>query len=101
MGRAILALGALLALAGCAEGVPTITWSKPGGTYEQFVADRAICVARSRAASTTYYIGGVRYNGNPKVLDAGVFLPCMNELGYSRDPKGFAAPPGDEIPLGP
>ena len=94
-------LGAALMLAACAEDVPTMTWLKPGATYEQFVADRAVCVERSRAASKTYYIGGQRYNGNPDVLDAGVFLPCMNELGYSRDPKGYAAPPGDEIPLGP
>jgi len=94
-------LGAALTLAACAEDVPTLKWSKPGATYDQFVADRGICVDRSRAASKTYYIGGQRYNGNPDVLDAGVFLPCMNEFGYSRDPNGYAAPPGDEIPLGP
>lgn len=101
MSRGILALGAMLTLAACAEDVPTMKWLKPGATYEQFVADRAVCVARSQAASKTYFIGGVRYNGNPNVLDAGVFVPCMNELGYSPDPKGYAAPPGDEIPLGP
>lgn len=97
----IWALGTALALAACAEDVPTVRWAKPGATYDQFVADRAVCVARSQAASATYYVGGVRYNGNPNVLDAGVFLPCMNALGYSRDPKGYSAPPGDEIPLGP
>lgn len=99
--RAALLLGTVLLLAGCAEDVPTMKWSKPGATYEQFVADRAVCVTRSEAASRTYYVGGVRHNGNPDVLDAGVFLPCMNSLGYSSDPKGYAAPPGDEIPLGP
>lgn len=97
----VLLLGVAFALAACAADVPTLKWSKPGASYEQFVADRAVCVDRSRAASKTYYIGGVRHNGNPDVLDAGVFLPCMNELGYSRDPKGYAAPPGDELPLGP
>ena len=101
MRRFMVAVGAVLALAACAEDVPTLKWSKPGATYDQFVADRAVCVQRSRAASRTYYIGGVRYHGNPDVLDAGVFLPCMNEFGYSRDPKGYAAPSGDEIPLGP
>lgn len=89
------------ALVSCAEVVPTIKWSKPGATYEEFVADRAVCVERSRAASRTYYIGGERYNGNPNVLDAGVFLPCMSEHGYARDPNGYEAPAGDEIPLGP
>lgn len=101
MRKAIAALGSLLAVAACAEEVPTVRWAKPGATYEQFVADRAVCVERSRAAAKTYYIGGVRYNGNPAVLDAGVFLPCMNDFGYSRDAKGYSAPPGDEIPLGP
>ncbi|HLY05268.1 MAG TPA: hypothetical protein VKR31_05920 [Rhizomicrobium sp.] len=101
MQRAMVAFGAVLTLAACAEDVPTLKWSKPGVTYDQFVADRAVCVARSQAASKTYYIGGIRYRGNPDVLDAGVFLPCMTDLGYSRDPNGYAAPPGDEIPLGP
>ena len=94
-------LGAALVLAACAEDVPTIKWSKPGGTYEQFVADRSVCVERSREASKNYYIGGVRYSGKPNILDSGIFLPCMSEHGYARDPNGYAAPPGDEIPLGP
>ena len=63
--------------------------------------DLSCKVERSRQASRTYYIGGVRYSGKPNVLDSGIFLPCMNEFGYVRDPKGYAAPPGDEIPLGP
>jgi hypothetical protein len=101
MSRAILALGAALVLAACAEDVPTMKWSKPGATYEEFVADRAACVAQSKARSQTYYIGGVRYRGKPNVLDAGVFLPCMHDHGYAPDPKGYAAPPGDEMPLSP
>ena len=101
MVRAVLAFGALLVLAACADDVPTMTWSKPGGTYDQFVADRAVCVERSRAAAKTYYINGVRYAGKPNVLDAGIFLPCMTEFGYARDTRGFAAPRGDEMPLSP
>jgi hypothetical protein len=101
MCRAVFALGAALTLAACAEDVPTMKWSKPGATYEQFVADRAACVEQSRAASKTYYIGGVRYSGKPNVLDSGIFLPCMHDHGYTAGPNGFAAPPGDEIPLGP
>jgi len=94
-------LGAALMLAACAEDVPTMTWSKPGATYDEFVADRAACVAQSKADSRTYYVGGVRYRGNPDALDSGIFLPCMHDHGYSVDPKGFAAPPGEEIPLSP
>ena len=99
--RVVAAFGGALALAACAEDLPAMRWSKPGATYDQFVADRAVCVERSRDASKSYYLAGVRYRGNPNVLDAGVFLPCMNELGYSRDPKGYAAPPGDELPVSP
>jgi hypothetical protein len=101
MCRAILALGAALVLAACVEDVPTMKWSKPGATYEQFVADRAACVTQSRAASKTYYIAGVRYSGKPNVLDAGIFLPCMQDHGYSADPKGYTAPSGDEMPMSP
>jgi hypothetical protein len=101
MCRAILALGAALVLAACVEDVPTMKWSKPGAAYEQFVADRAACVAQSQAASKTYYIGGVRYRGKRNVLDAGIFLPCMHDHGYLPDPNGYAAPPGDEMPMSP
>jgi hypothetical protein len=101
MGRGVAALAAALVLAACAEDVPTMKWSKPGTSYEEFVADRTACVQQSKEQSTTYYLGGVRYSGKPNVLDAGVFLPCMHERGYAPDPKGYAAPPGDELPLGP
>jgi hypothetical protein len=99
--RLVWLFGVALALAGCAEDAPTMKWSKPGATYEQFVADRAACVAQSAAQSSTFYLGGVRYRGNSNVLDAGVFLPCMHDHGYAQDPRGYAAPPGDEIPLSP
>ena len=101
MCRAVLALGAVLALVACAEDVPTMKWSKPGASYEEFEADRTACVEQSHAASKTYYLGGVRYSGKPNVLDAGIFLPCMHDHGYALDPKGYAAPPGDEMPLSP
>ena len=101
MVRSLWFIGAALTLAACAEDVPTVKWSKPGATYDQFVADRTACVAQSRAASKTYYIAGVRHNGKPNVLDAGVFIPCMHDHGYSPDPSGYAAPRGDEMPMSP
>ncbi|HEX3430126.1 MAG TPA: hypothetical protein VHT03_04500 [Rhizomicrobium sp.] len=92
---------AAFALAACAEDVPTMKWSKPGATYDEFVADRAACVQLSKAQSKTYYVGGVRYTGNRNALDSGAFLPCMHDRGYAPDPKGYAAPPGEEMPLSP
>ena len=99
--RFVWLLGIAFALAACAEDAPTMKWSKPGAAYEDFVADRAACVEESKAQSKTYYLGGVRYSGKPNVLNPGVFLPCMHDRGYVPDPKGYAAPPGEEMPLGP
>ena len=101
MRKNVWALSAFVALAACAEDVPTMKWSKPGASYEEFVAERSACVQQSQAQSGTYFIGGVRYSGKKDVLDSGVFLPCMRDHGYTPDPKGYAAPPGDELPLAP
>jgi hypothetical protein len=76
-------------------------WSKPGASYEEFVADRRACVEESQAQAKTFYLNGVRYGSNPNVLDPGAFLPCMHGHGYSPDPNGYAAPPREEMPVGP
>jgi len=94
-------MAAVLVLAGCAEDVPTVRWSKPGATYDQFVADRAACVSEAREESQSFLLGGARYGGRKDALDAGRFVPCMIARGYARDPNGYAAPPGDELPLTP
>lgn len=101
MGRGVIVLGVVLALAACVEDVPTMKWSKPGSTYEEFVADRSICVEQSQSQSQSFYLGGARYGGKKNVLDSGTFLPCMRNRGYAPDAKGYAAPPGDELPLAP
>ncbi|HEY3637758.1 MAG TPA: hypothetical protein VGK90_06365 [Rhizomicrobium sp.] len=90
-----------LALAGCAEDLPSVKWSKPGATYDQFVQDRAACVAEERQQSRPFYVGGARYAGRPDALDSGIFIPCMTSRGYHEDPKGYAAPSGDFWPLSP
>ena len=95
---------AVLVLAGCVDyGVPTVRWAKPGATYDQFVADREACVEQTREETRPFMLSGQRYGEttNGLVLDSSRFIPCMNARGYSRDPKGFAAPPGDELPLAP
>jgi hypothetical protein len=94
----VLALAAL-ALAGCAEDVPTVKWSKPGATYDEFMQDRGACVGQAREESRPFYVGGQRYAGRPDALDSGLFFPCMAARGYRQDPNGFAAP--DIIPLSP
>jgi len=102
-GRFLLGCCAI-ALAGCAADRPVVRWSRPGATYDQFVQDRAACVEETRANSQPFFIGGSRFGssrGADAALDTGLFAPCMNSRGYAVDPKGYAAPPGDEIPLGP
>lgn len=92
------------ACAGCAsdESQP-VRWSKPGASYDQFAADRAACVAQTHAETRPFMLGGQRYGEtrNQPVLDASVFFPCMAARGYTRDPNGFAAPPGEQLPLAP
>jgi hypothetical protein len=95
-----LALAAL-ALAGCAEDLPTVKWSKPGATYDEFVTDREACAKQAREQSEPFYFAGQRYAGRPDAVDSGQFFPCMTQRGYRQDPNGFAAPPDDKFPLSP
>ena len=101
MPKVVWLLGAAVALLGCAEDVPTMKWSKPGASYEQFVEDRTACVQQTQEQSRPFYLGGNRYGGRKNALDSGIFLPCMHGHGYVVDPNGYAAPPGDELPLSP
>ncbi len=97
----ILCAFAALALAGCAEDVPTVKWSNPDATYDQFLQDRAACVSEVREQSRPFYVGGAHYGGRSDALDSGIFFPCMAERGYRQDPKGFAAPSDDALALFP
>jgi hypothetical protein len=92
---------AAIVLAGCAEDLPSVRWSKPGATYEQFVQDRKDCAAQAREQSEPFYIGGDRHAGRGDAVDSGLFFPCMAARGYRQDPKGFAPPPDDIFPLSP
>lgn len=92
---------AAIFLAGCADENPTVRWSRPATTYDQFVADRQACVQQTLDESHPFLLGGERYGGRSGVLDAGLFVPCMTNRGYRQDPKGYAAPPGDEMPISP
>jgi hypothetical protein len=96
----VLALAALV-LAGCADENPTVRWSRPDTAYDQFVADRDACVRQTLDRSHAFMLAGQRYGGRSDVLDAGLFVPCMTARGYKEDPKGYAVPPGDEMPMSP
>jgi hypothetical protein len=90
-----------LALAGCAEDLPAVKWSKPDTSYDQFVQDRAACVSQTREESQPFFVAGQRYAGRSDALDSGLFFSCMNASGYRQDPKGFAAPPDSVFALSP
>jgi hypothetical protein len=92
---------AALSLAACAEDLPNVKWSKPGATYDEFVADRKACAKQAREEAQPFFVAGQRYAGRSDAVDSGRFFPCMTALGYRQDPAGFAAPPDDVFPLSP
>jgi hypothetical protein len=92
---------AAFALAGCADDVPAVHWSKPGATYDQFVQDRDACASEAREESQPFMLGGARYAGRSDAVDSGLFFPCMAARGYRQDPRGFAPPLSDSFPLSP
>lgn len=118
----IAMLVAAFAVSACSSApAPVTRWSKPGGTQEGFVADRAACVKVARLDANGFYVGGVGYPGqaggigrffgnieselhvsDPELnrgVSQDVFARCMNRQGYHVDPKGFAPPEGDEVPM--
>jgi hypothetical protein len=97
---AVLALA--IVAAGCASDAHTVLrWSKPGATSDDFTKVRQACIGEARAQSGGYYIGSIRYPAKGGDVSASVFIPCMGLHGYATDPKGFAAPAGDEIEMVP
>jgi hypothetical protein len=116
-----MGLVAALAVSACAsEPVAVARWSKPGGTEAAFVAIRGQCVNNVRRESAAFYVAGQRGSGTGGVfaelftdigadfndptpadrpLDNDMFHRCMNLHGWSVDPKGFAPPEDDEVPL--
>ncbi len=75
--KKILMTAVLLSLAGCATG-----FSKPGATYEQYLADRFDCL---KVASGAYCVNG------------GLFDSCMGQKGWSADSNGFTPPKGSRV----
>ena len=122
-----LAFAAAFVLSACAsepEAVPVAKWSKPGGDQTSFVAVHDQCVKNVRRAdSASFFVAGERYPGTNgavgefiddigadfgfedpapgRGIDQDMFHRCMNSYGWSLDPTGFAAPPGDAVPMSP
>ncbi len=75
--KKVLLLAVLANLAGCVSG-----FSKQGGTYEQYLADRFECL---KAASGPYCVNG------------GLFNSCMNQKGWQEDSNGYKPPQGSTV----
>ena len=119
----VLPVIAVLALSACSSEPPVVVkWSKPGASYDAFVAVHARCMRAVESQDGSYFLAGERYPGPPTtmggiVADAGkplgiadprpdvrpslsLFTSCMNAQGYMRDPKGYALPPDDQTAMG-
>jgi hypothetical protein len=113
---------AALAVSACSTALAPVTkWSKPGASFDGFVADRADCMKQARIEAYGFYLSGAGYPGRPsgvgrffgdieselhisdpelnRGLSQEVFARCMNAHGYRTDPNGFAPPEGDEVPM--
>ena len=110
MKKTIVVLGLLLIsvvmLSGCdfitgsVPGVPSIRWSRPGTTQQEFFQDRYQCLKEaSRRVSSTQIsgaYGGFQGNQSSDVSPNGdMFKACMMSKGYQLNYSGeFGAPPG-------
>lgn len=78
---------------------PTMRWSRPSTTQEQYMSDRYACFQESAeqvsgAAVTAY--GGT--GGSHTAHSHNAYMACMGARGYVVDPNGpLVAPPGMEI----
>ena len=92
-------LGPVLSLSACAP-VRVASWSKPGGTQEEFMRDRYACIQDARRpVSSAYIYHGVGSGQSGEVISRDIFVACMGARGYTLDPTGpFTAPPGTAVP---
>ncbi len=74
-----LAVFAVISAAGCTH--LRFTWSKPGGTYDQYLSDRFECFKQSPSRS------------EPDKINPLLFKACMTARGWRQDPNGYG-PPG-------
>jgi hypothetical protein len=100
-------VGTLIAVAvtlvGCqpVKPIPTVRFSKPGATNEQFQKDRFECIQASqiRVSGASYNAYGGASASNVRV-DRGTIISCLAARGYVADPQGeFAPPPGGQVML--
>jgi hypothetical protein len=80
MGRAVLLLSAMLAVAGCSQ---TVAWNKPGASQAEFNNERYRCMQEAQQQSSSAYVnryGGVASSG--QTTNEPLFNACMNAKGW-------------------
>lgn len=96
MKKTLILLGGAMALALCGVAYAHVQWdylsfSKAHTSYAEFWRDEIQCAASARNTfrESSY---GRAYEGPSYCVqfDTPVFLSCMSDKGYSRDPNGYA-----------
>jgi hypothetical protein len=96
-GAALIAFS--LAHAGCGR---TIRYSKPGGSYTDYMQDRDVCLRENMTAealsSGTAYGAAASYGSAVRqCLQCGLFVSCMSMRDWQVDQDGFAPPEGGVV----
>lgn len=73
-----LLLAISISISGCASS----GFSKPGGKYESFMADRFDCM---------------KIASNAHCANNGLYVSCMAQKGWAEDSNGFKPPEGASV----
>jgi hypothetical protein len=98
----VVAIGLLLALAGCTMPEPPLfRFEKTGATQQAFMRDRYDCAMQGRqnVSGAAFHEGtGTAYS--TMAVNRGLFMSCMSLRGYRHDPRGpLVAPPETRMAL--
>ncbi|WP_428539205.1 hypothetical protein [Rhodopila sp.] len=94
-----IALGSLLMTTGCNPPPPPVMlWSKPQGTYDQYLKDRYACIQDARTnVSRAFVSNGFGSGASGQIISRGVLVSCLAARGYVQSPTGFGPPPGAAV----
>ncbi|MDG1957953.1 MAG: hypothetical protein P8K76_02090 [Candidatus Binatia bacterium] len=93
-GNGTMLLLLAVAISGCAS-----RYSKPGGSYQEYLETRHQCLQENmmRYSELGIYINsdfGSAGSKQTSCLNGGMFASCMAVKGWIRDSEGFAPPGG-------